>query len=297
MADISSFHDGRPLNLWERGCLQSFADHGHLISLYSYAAPDLPAGVRAADASEIIPKTEFDAFIAAFPGAYAQFSDLFRYELLFRQGGWWVDTDVICLSPTLPDPHFFIARKKGERINNAIMAFSPGHEFMAAAVKFARKASRKARSSRRVFLGPDLVSRLVKERGLLHATAERSVCYPFHQQHVFDFVMPERKTHVEETLANSPFVHLFQENFRQVGFPHDILPPRGSYLAEKLVEHGAVSSIYLESERCRAFEQAELQRRQAMRDRPTGWRKKWHNSKAALSALGRFVSAPYGRRF
>ena len=291
MADIASFHGGKPLNLWEWSCLRSFADHGHSVALYSYDRPLLPPGVHAADAADIVPRADFDGFIAASPGAYAQFSDLFRYELLFRRGGWWVDTDVLCLSRTLPDSDFFIARKKGERVNNAIMAFSPGHEFVAAALRFARKGAGKTRFSRRVFLGPDLVSRLVKERGLLRATAPGDVCYPFHQQHVFALVMPEKRTCVGKTVENSPFIHLFQENFRQLGFPRDILPPRGSFVAEKLVQHGAMSSTYMDVERCRAFEARELQRRTELKNRPTGWRKKWNNSVAALSALGRLVAA------
>jgi len=296
MADIASFHGGKPLNLWEWSCLQSFADHGHSIALYSYDRPLLPPGVHAADAADIVPRADFDRFIAASPGAYAQFSDLFRYELLYRRGGWWVDTDVLCLSRTLPDPGFFIARKKGERINNAIMAFSPGHELVAAALRSARKGARKTRFSRRVFLGPDLVSRLVKERGLLQATAAGNVCYPFHQEHVFALVLPEKRTYVEKTVENSPFIHLFQENFRQLGFPRDILPPRGSFVAEKLVQHGATSATYMDVERCRAFEARELQRRRELKDRPTGWRKKWHNSLAALAALGRLVAARPARR-
>lgn len=290
MATVASFHEGGPLNLWEQCCLRSFGDHGHMVTLYSYSPINLPDGVVGADAAAIVPAAEFQTFLRRSPGAYAQFSDLFRYELLLRQGGWWIDTDVLCLSSTLPDPHFFIARKKGERINNAIMAFSPGHEFVAAALTFARKAARKTRSSRRVFLGPDLVSRLVKERGLLHATAGQEVCYPFHQQHVFDFVMPERKTRVAETLAKSPFVHLFQENFRHVGFPRNILPPAGSFLAEKFTQHGAAGASFLDIEQCRAFEQLELRRRQTLRDRPTGWRRKWHNSVNAIVSFGRLVS-------
>ena len=36
-------------------------------------------------------------------GSVAGFSNLFRYELLRRDGGWWVDTDVLCLAAELAD--------------------------------------------------------------------------------------------------------------------------------------------------------------------------------------------------
>ena len=42
-----------------------------------------------------------DGGVRAIPdsGSLAAFSNLFRYKLLLERGGWWVDTDVICLRP------------------------------------------------------------------------------------------------------------------------------------------------------------------------------------------------------
>ena len=102
MATVYSFHGGPPLNVWERCSLQSFADQGHETVLFSYDRLDVPRGVRLESADSIISIEERDKFFAVAPDQYSQFSDFFRYELLHQRGGWWIDTDVLCRSPTLP---------------------------------------------------------------------------------------------------------------------------------------------------------------------------------------------------
>jgi hypothetical protein len=75
--------------------IRSFLKHGHEFHLYSYGEIDgLPGGCIAHYAGEILPESE----IARFQ-CLANFSDLFRYALLYRMGGWWVDMDVCCLKP------------------------------------------------------------------------------------------------------------------------------------------------------------------------------------------------------
>jgi hypothetical protein len=288
MTGISSFHGGRPLNVWERSCLQSFADFGHRLEIFSYDVNlSLPSGIRVADAAAVISKSDYDAFLARLPDGYPQFSDWFRYELLHQRGGWWMDTDVLCLSPSLPDTNFFLARKKGERVNNAVLAFPPGHPLVTAARDFARSHLQKLRRSRRVYIGPDLLTRLVKEQGLLQATTDPGVCYPFIQEQVFDLVDPEKKAAVEAIVAKSPFLHLFQESFRDIGFPRDRLPPKGSFLAEKFVEHGAPTEKYLDAATGRKFFEHEMERRRRVKTRPRGWRRVWRNVVAAVTFADR----------
>ena len=37
------------------------------------------------------------------------FADIFRYQLLHKKGGWWVDTDVVCIKPFDFDADYVIA--------------------------------------------------------------------------------------------------------------------------------------------------------------------------------------------
>lgn len=95
---------GAGLSPLENLCLRSFTNLGYEVHLYSYGPLDLiPDGVVVKDAGEIIP--EDDAFFGPHTcdGKYANFSDRFRYYLLFERGGWWFDSDHVALK-LLPEP-------------------------------------------------------------------------------------------------------------------------------------------------------------------------------------------------
>ena len=47
--------------------------------------------------------------------SFAGFSNFFRYKLLLEKGGWWVDTDVVCLAPfDFPTPYVFASEYFGD---------------------------------------------------------------------------------------------------------------------------------------------------------------------------------------
>ena len=111
--------------------MKSFVDHGHDYDLYSYSSPTVPKGVRVLDADEILPRNEIFYYRRGRErGSVAGFSNLFRYRLLALRGGWWVDTDVICLSPNAPEREIFIEREDENLIGSAIIRFPKGHSFV-----------------------------------------------------------------------------------------------------------------------------------------------------------------------
>lgn len=83
------------LNVLHRLCIQSYLANGHEFHLYTYNGEiEVPPGTVIKAANEIVPQKDifFDN-----RGSLCSFADLFRYELLFECGGWWVDLDQICL--------------------------------------------------------------------------------------------------------------------------------------------------------------------------------------------------------
>jgi len=69
--------------------------NGHHYQLYVYNhVANIPEGVEILDGHEIIPESE--RFVSK-RGSHALFSDWFRWELLYRKGGYWVDLDEVCL--------------------------------------------------------------------------------------------------------------------------------------------------------------------------------------------------------
>ncbi len=80
--------------------LRSFLAQGHEYHLYTYGqVPNIPEGVVRKNAAEILPQDRIFTIQSGFgKGSHGGgFSDLFRYHLLNQRGGWWVDTDIVCL--------------------------------------------------------------------------------------------------------------------------------------------------------------------------------------------------------
>jgi hypothetical protein len=92
---IQSLWIGRRLSVLEQLSMRSFLANGHRYRLYVYEdVENVPRGVEIADAGQVIPGSE--RFVSR-QGSHALFSDWFRWELLHQKGGYWVDTDEICL--------------------------------------------------------------------------------------------------------------------------------------------------------------------------------------------------------
>jgi hypothetical protein len=100
--EVNSFWGGGPLTRLEVLCLSSFLQNGARYNLYAYEEPEgVPQGISVRDAAEILPAGRMFRYPAGTlnEGSLSGYSNLFRYTLLQRLGGWWVDTDVCCLRP------------------------------------------------------------------------------------------------------------------------------------------------------------------------------------------------------
>lgn len=100
--------------------IESFLHFGYPVKVHTYhrGITNLPRGAELCDARATIPLSEYRSYkvharrtrmhsspepeLVARPHI-AQFSDLFRVEIIYREGGWWADIDMICINP-LPTP-------------------------------------------------------------------------------------------------------------------------------------------------------------------------------------------------
>lgn len=123
--------EGR-LSTMERLCIRSFLANGHAFHLYTYGPVEgVPEGARVMDGREVLPESavfryEGEGFGA---GSYAPFADLFRYRLLLERGGWWVDTDVVCVRPFDHAREEVVAsgwEPMGEQPCNCVLKLPPG---------------------------------------------------------------------------------------------------------------------------------------------------------------------------
>lgn len=124
---------GSELSIMEQLSVTSFLAHGHEYHLYVYNdLKNVPAGTVIKDANEILPAASI--FQYNDKPSYAGFANFFRYKLLLERGGWWIDTDVICLKRfDFPEAHVFSSEILGEReiVNSGIIKAPAGSEVMA----------------------------------------------------------------------------------------------------------------------------------------------------------------------
>ena len=106
--------------------IQSFLDNNFSFQLWTYAPEtiNVPNGTVVRNANEII------AFSKVFTynninihghgkGSYAGFSDIFRYKLLYQNGGIWTDMDITCLLPfEINEDYFFRFHHKTAAVGN-----------------------------------------------------------------------------------------------------------------------------------------------------------------------------------
>jgi hypothetical protein len=233
---FQSFWAGETLSPYEMLCLRSFIDHGHRFELYTFE-PDLrvPAGVELRDASEIIGREQFFVYEdGPGKGSPAAFANLFRYKLLAEKGGWWVDTDVLCLSGDIPQFTEFFAAEDDTLINVAILRFPPGHPLM---VRCLEQARRMGRTVRWGDTGPYLLTRLVHELGYHDHTLPPEIGYPLHHSHAVDILRPSRCAGLVERTKHAPFVHLYNASLLLRGVQKDKAPPAGSLLQRWIAQH------------------------------------------------------------
>lgn len=227
---FNSFWHGSAPPLSCMACMSSFVKAGHRYRVYSYSDLKLPPGVELHDARQVLAEDEI--FLDVLPdgsvGNIAAFSDLFRYALLKRFGGWWVDTDVLLVGRDIPTSELYFGFEDERYINGAILKAPAGHPLLQRLEERARAAGR---SPRRGSIGPRLVTDVVNEMGLANLAARQPEAYPLHYEEFLKLVTAETAKEVRRTIARSTFLHLWNEMFSAEKSPLLQAPERGSFMA------------------------------------------------------------------
>jgi mannosyltransferase OCH1-like enzyme len=214
----------------EQMCISSFLEHGHPVHLYAYEPIEgVPEGTLLKDANEILPASSI--FMYKEYASYAGFSNFFRYKLLFEKGGWWVDTDMICVRPfDFPDRFVFSSERGGEgpRVNVGAIKAPPGSRVMQYAWDFCRNIDPKQLKWGQV--GPRLAAEIVEVFSLHRFVRPPNVFCPLHFTDRTRILDPSIKWNFgDETYA----IHMWNELWRRDNQSKDATYPEGC-LYEKL---------------------------------------------------------------
>ena len=117
-------------------CMRSWLAQGYEVTVYCYKTiPNLPEGVRQANADEILDRSEV-FFVSG--NNWAHFSDVFRLELLRQNLGTWLDADLLLLRPLPEDRPMILGWERRGLVCNAAMAFPEHHEIPRYAMEYYR---------------------------------------------------------------------------------------------------------------------------------------------------------------
>jgi hypothetical protein len=242
-ATFQGFWHGPPLGPVRTACLRSFVAQGHRFVLYTYDEVDVPDGIVTEDASSVIPRSELFHFENPFTGRpdLGPFSDLFRFRLLHRTGGWWIDVDTVCLTPEIPEVDAAWAPENPEvhprAVGTAHLALPAGSELTATLEARCAALSRDPLAFREV-LGPRLLSEVIAELGLpLSQWGSTDTFYPIRWIEAFKLWLPEYRDEVERRTAHAVFLPVYQSLPHYLGLDVGGLAPEGSYLDDLCRRH------------------------------------------------------------
>ena len=100
---VNAFYEGDKISKLELLTVESFLQNNHSFNLFTYnnsIGRYLPGDVNILNASDILDKDRvfvYDGLGDCVEGSISGFSDIFRYYLLYKIGGWYVDMDITCL--------------------------------------------------------------------------------------------------------------------------------------------------------------------------------------------------------
>jgi hypothetical protein len=233
------------MSLYEYLCIGSFVKHNWDVKVWAYEKLDLPTGATQCDASEILSIDELNTFRVWSPhtksyestgGINSGFSDLFRFTLLLKHGGWWFDTDVVCLKDQSQfdalkqNKHIVVGQESKNVINGAVLNF-PSKDTNSLILQKCLELCSGTREFGWGAVGPGLITDFSKEQNLSHEAHPQSVFYPIHFYEVDQFFKPELNAQAMRKCKNSYTNHLWNWVLTsKLKIDKNTMPPAGSYL-------------------------------------------------------------------
>lgn len=221
---IQTLWIGPRLSTMERLSIQSFLRHGHEVHLYTYGDVDgIPPGTVVRDGREILPAERI--FVYREQNSVSGFSNFFRYKLLLERGGWWVDTDMICLRPFAFETEYVFGSEisKGvPHVNSGSIRMPPGSDAMAYAWDVCN--SKDPQSLRWGETGPKLMLEVVARFGLQPFVQPPDVFCPIPYTEWRRLLDPNPPPIPPTSAA----IHLWNEMWRRNGMDKDATYDKGS---------------------------------------------------------------------
>lgn len=231
----------------EKSCIKSFVDNGFEVRLWSYTNLSVD-GAISMDARLILPESDLhkynqlsdhtDGFIASI----STFSDVFRYTVLNKFGGWWFDTDCYCLKSA---NEYSVLRQ-----NKPIIAGWEDSNSIACGVLYLNKSlsenlikevevichNNNNQFDRWGMIGPLLTTDFIRRYNLYDNIVQTKLFYPIHYDDIKFIINSEYKQHAKSLLKDSYLIHLWDSMLVSKYNIDKNNPPNNSLLEELINE-------------------------------------------------------------
>ena len=152
----------------------SYIKHGYTYHLYIYKninndIYNIPKEVIIKDANEILDSSEIFYYKN---NSVSAFSNIFRFTLLYKKGGYWIDTDMFCIKKFIHENDYLFVSEpdiyyKKSVINAGILLFPKNDPILLDAINICKINKKKILSGEIHWgLGPSTVKYLVKKYNL-----------------------------------------------------------------------------------------------------------------------------------
>ena len=229
--------------------MNSFLMHGAVVELFTdNLQRKVPLGTVVRSCRELLGNSmpRYGERSGLRAGSLAMSADVARLECLNRLGGWWVDTDVICLKPfssiddgvkyaweDTSDPRNYVANvavlrlPRGSSIARALLRRtyypwfgSPWEPFVLRLRHFKWLFPSTIRDPFNIpwgwSAGPEALTSAIKYFGLTESALESEAFYPIHPSK-WETLLELSDSEFQALAQRSFAVHLWAENFRQAG--------------------------------------------------------------------------------
>jgi hypothetical protein len=237
------FWHGSQLGPYQLMGMRSFVNRGHFVELFTYDPTiAVPEWIVRRDANEIWPADHILTYRNGVSrGGFALHANLFRYAMLHRLGGWWIDQDVILLRQELPTQDIFFSLETVDpmRATTSVLKFPAGHPALSDCVARCVAAGESPLYGDTAVI---LFTEIVKKYRIPCHNRSMDTTYPLSPLDVPAMFDPAQRDPLLARCENSTFVHLFNEKWRRAGIPNCLGPPTGSFVDDLLRSQGLEAS-------------------------------------------------------
>ena len=210
---VRTFWHGKALGPYNLLGPRSFVDRGHRIELFTYDPKIVvPDWIVRRDANEIWEAAHVLSYQKDLGrGSFALHSNLFRYAMLHKLGGWWIDLDLVLLHPELPTDQIYFSLETSDppRATFSVLKFPPAHPVLAKAMNRCV-----ARGEEPLFgeTGADLFTEMVVTHDLARFGHHMQDAYPIPAVDIKALFDPDRCEEVQKRCAEFALHPSFQRN-------------------------------------------------------------------------------------